>query len=438
MFTTKKILFILSFLISGFVIGHTENSDFEFHIYFKVADATLDSTFADNAENLALIDARLREIASDSTIKISAVSFNGTASPEGDHLLNKQLSIDRAATLESYIRARIDLPADCRISHYTPGVAWSQLYEMVQASDMANKKEVLSIIRNIPEVSFNKQGEMIDSRKKRLMDLRGGRPWDYMYRNFFPDLRIASSEFFTITTTAVNAESVEQPADSTMTVKPWEEPDTLPTTVVVVDNEIDYSEIIVEPVSKPFYMDFKSNMLLDILALPNIGVEFYLGKNITAGLNWTYGWWDCDHRHRYWRAYGGEINARYWFGTAAQEKPLTGHHVGVYASTFIYDFELGGKGQMGGEPGKPIWHNPSYMAGVEYGYSLPVSRHFNIDFSIGFGYLGGKYYEYNPIDDHYVWDKTKRRNWFGPTKAEVSIVWLLGNGNYNAGKGGKK
>ena len=53
---------------------------------------------------------------------------------------------------------------------------------------------------------------------------------------------------------------------------------------------------------------------------------------------------------------------------------------------------------------------------------------------IGLGYLGGEYQEYLPKDGHYVWQATKQRRWFGPTKAEVSLVWLLGRNNNNRAK----
>lgn len=78
----------------------------------------------------------------------------------------------------------------------------------------------------------------------------------------------------------------------------------------------------------------------------------------------------------------------------------------------------------------------NYGGGLEYGFSLPVARRINIDFTLGVGYLGGQYYEYTPIDGHYVWQATKQRHWFGPTKAEVSLVWLIGRGNSNRQKGG--
>lgn len=179
-------------------------------------------------------------------------------------------------------------------------------------------------------------------------------------------------------------------------------------------------------------------MLFDALAVPNIGVDFYLGKNYTIGANWMYGWWKCDRVHHYWRLYGGDINARYWFGRAANAKPLTGHHVGIYAGILTYDFEWGGTGYMGGRPGHDLWDRFLVNAGVEYGYSLPVSRRLNIDFTIGVGYLGGLVEKYTPINGQYYWESTNRHTWIGPTKVEVALVWLIGHDNVNKKKGGAK
>ncbi len=191
------------------------------------------------------------------------------------------------------------------------------------------------------------------------------------------------------------------------------------------------------PAHRNLYLAIKTNMLYDALAVPNIGAELYVGKNWSVTADWSYAWWDSNHRHRYWRVYGGNLGTRYWFGRKAAEKPLTGHHVGVSAGVLTFDFEWGGRGYMGGLPGHNLWDRCMLTAGVEYGYSLPVSRRLNIDFTIGIGYIGGKYEEYKPADEHYVWQSTRRLNWFGPTKAEISLVWLIGNGNFNR-KGGSR
>lgn len=193
---------------------------------------------------------------------------------------------------------------------------------------------------------------------------------------------------------------------------------------------------VVEPVVEeeeelpPFYMAIKNNMLYDLAAVPNLGIEFYLGKNWSIVGNWMYAWWKTDKKSWYWRTYGGDLAVRKWFGKAADSKPLTGHHLGLYGQIVTYDFETGGRGYLADR-----W---SYGGGIEYGYSLPIARRLNIDFNIGVGYLGGEVKEYLPIDGHYVWQLTKQSHWFGPTKLEVALTWLIGRGNYNKEKGGKR
>lgn len=189
---------------------------------------------------------------------------------------------------------------------------------------------------------------------------------------------------------------------------------------------------------KRLCMDLRTNMLYDIAAVPNIGAEFYLGKNFSILANWMYGWWSSNHRHRYWQIYGGDLAARWWFGSKAGAKPLTGHHLGVYGGALIFDFELGGTGYMGGKPGGTLWDRCIVNTGIEYGYSLPVSSRLNIDFSIGFGCLMGNYIKYFPFDNDYYLEKEYKMRFFGPTKAEISLVWLLGRGNSNNRKGGEK
>ena len=182
--------------------------------------------------------------------------------------------------------------------------------------------------------------------------------------------------------------------------------------------------------SRSYYMSLKTNALYDLLAIPNLGAEFYLGSNFSIAGNWHYAWWKNNKKHNYWRTYGGDLSARYWMGKKAHEKPLTGHHIGLYGQMITYDFERGGKGILADR-----W---SWATGVEYGYSIPVAKRLNLDFTIGLGYHWGEFKEYLPIDGHYVWQATKNRNYWGPTKAEISLVWLIGRGNYNVRKGGNK
>ena len=211
------------------------------------------------------------------------------------------------------------------------------------------------------------------------------------------------------------------------------------TATITVESYGESQEVTVNQVGapcKPFYMGIKTNMLYDVAAIPNIGAEFYLGANFSVVANWEYSWWKSDKKAWYWRSYGGDVALRYWMGKAAKEKPLTGHHLGLYGQMITYDVEVGGRGYIADSGfGKDKEANPNlgwnWTAGLEYGYSLPIARRLNIDFTLGVGYHWGYFMEYLPIDGHYVWQATKRRQYIGPTKLEVSLVWLIGCDNFN-------
>ena len=171
----------------------------------------------------------------------------------------------------------------------------------------------------------------------------------------------------------------------------------------------------------------RTNLLYDAALIPNLGIEVPLSSHLSAGIDAFYTWFSSDHRHRYWQSYGAYMTFRYYFKpwTLAdrQATMFTGHHLGIYGLCLTYDVEWGGRGYQASKFG--------FGGGVEYGYSMPVSRCLLLDFSLGIGFQDGEYKEYLPTDDytgHYVWQATKKRHWFGPTKAEVSLKWQIGKG----------
>lgn len=179
----------------------------------------------------------------------------------------------------------------------------------------------------------------------------------------------------------------------------------------------------------PLYFAVKSNLLYDAALIPNLGAEFYLGHNLSVAADGMFAWWSKHEKDFCYRICGAELEMRWWFGRAAQQKALQGHHIGLYGQFLTYDIMLGNRGYQ--------CDDGSYGVGVAYGYSLPIAKRLNLDFTIGLGLMSGQYKEYLPIEEHYVWQITRKINWWGPTKAEVSLVWLLGRDNLNK-KGGRR
>lgn len=125
------------------------------------------------------------------------------------------------------------------------------------------------------------------------------------------------------------------------------------------------------------------------------------------------------------------MELRRHFNVEEGQTPFSGHHIGIYASFVTYDFQFGNHTGV-------LADKFNYATGISYGYTLPLRNRLSLEFSVGVGYLWGRYEKHRPIDDHDVWQSTHRQHRFGPTRAGISLVWLLGAGNTNRKKGGSR
>lgn len=401
-------------------------------VYFRQRSSLWDAQYKDNGKNLeAFIERFSKLYNSDQMKRISKIHIVATCSPEGFYSYNSQLAARRAESMRKVLGEYIDLP-DSVIVENPVAINWDGLRKMVMADpEVPHREEVLDIIDNSPELFVNDEGKTLELRKQRLLWRFDGKAWEYMYEKFYPSLRsfnlqiVVDLENYKPAIADVN-QITGKIQQQTCTA------DLLPLPPHPICDEP-------EGESPTFRLAAKTNLLSDLALIPNVGLELHLGKGFSMEANYMHAWWHSDPYHWYWRTYGAELGFRKYFGRATKKNPLTGHHIGVYGQMLTYDFELGNMGIIGGKPLGDITDEPNYIAGLEYGYSLPVARRFNIDFSIGFGYHWGIFYEYLPIDGCYVWQTTKKRNYIGPTKAGISLVWLIGKENINeTRKGGER
>ena len=380
-------------------------------VHFHQSVFIVDTLYLIEGESLPAFVERNKERFNDPSFVLKNIQVVGAASPEGTLRFNRTLAQRRALSVAAYLRTHLSI-ADSLVQVTSIGVDWEGLEAMVvNLENMPNRDEVMHVLQH-PDYGHNE-------RLWRLKQIDRRIPYQWMYKHLFPSLRysrvIVSYEVKPLPGVPQLFFDESLSAESVL-------PDTIPLPVS--------ASAVGSASSKRFYWALKTSALYDVAAVPNIGVELYVGKGWSVNANWMYAWWSNRSKNRFWRIYGGDVEVRRWFGEQASRKPLQGHHVGIYGQGATYDFEFGGRGYLGDK-----W---AFGGGLSYGYSMPVGKRLNVDFTLGLGYLGSEYKEYLPIEGHYVWQVTKRLHWWGPTKAEVSLVWLLGGENVNRQKGGAR
>ncbi len=393
--TILSVVFLMSVLSSGDVYAQGRDSVM---VYFRLNESVIDPAYKENAKAIETIQGLLDEQL------VDFVTLQVSSSPDGPYASNARLANKRAESIRALFEDKVSRE---RIIIEVIPENWEGIIEQVQESyTLRNRKEVLEILL---DGSIDH-----DTRERRLKALSFGSAWRYFTKMYLPNLRSASVMHIL----KVVPKQYMLPRVKSFDVEAY----TASRTAI----QFTPPKIGPPPVKKEssFAFAIRSNLLYDIALVPNIGIEFHLGKGVSLGFDYNHAWWSLPQKDYFWRLYGGGITLRKYFGKASSQRALSGHHLGLHAQAFVYDFELGGRGQLS---------DLTYVGGLEYGYSLPVSRSLNIDFSVGFGYAGGEYKVYEPEDDCYVWKETRQRHYYGPTKGEISLVWIIG-----PGKGGER
>lgn len=175
-------------------------------------------------------------------------------------------------------------------------------------------------------------------------------------------------------------------------------------------------------VTKAQDVSVKTNLLYDALANVNAGAEVKLAPRWSVDVSGDFNCWTInEHKWKHWFA---QPELRYWFCDAFAK-----HFVGVHA--------IGGQYNVGNISGLPnfLGNDFSKLAheryqgwgvggGVAYGYALPLSHHWNMEFEIGLGYV---FLDYDIYECHDCGKKVgdKKHHYVGPTKAAINLVYIF-------------
>lgn len=167
----------------------------------------------------------------------------------------------------------------------------------------------------------------------------------------------------------------------------------------------------------------KTNLVYDLTSTINGGIEFGLSKkwtmDISANVNpWTF----SDNRK--WQHWLIQPEVRYWVCES-----FNGHFFGAHL--------MGGEYNIGNlKTNISFWDdkwdfkNKRYEgwfigAGVVYGYSWMLSKHWNLEAVIGLGYVYTRYDQYGCAKCGSKQEEDRSRNYMRPTKAGINLIYAF-------------
>ena len=162
------------------------------------------------------------------------------------------------------------------------------------------------------------------------------------------------------------------------------------------------------------HLAIKSNVLMDVALVPNIGLEVVTGEHSSVemsvfGSHKPYGL-DCT-------MFGLQPEYRFWFNG----RPMIREYVGLAALVTTYDIGIG----------QQVYSGDAAGLGLTGGYAFTVGKRWNLELFGGFGSLlfrQKQYYADDNYDDYFV-DEAVTANAWGykliPIKLGVTFSYIL-------------
>ena len=405
----RKLGVILSFLLCiqclpSHAYGETDSlANDRYSLYYYQDRIDLQEDYLDNALQMA----RIRRVLSASP-RIDSIAIYAYASPEGNPRGNELLAKKRAEVARDFILA--NLPNDSvllpqNIILHPMGENWDGLYKELDANyHQPNRDRVMKIMRaDIPT----------ETKKRRLKQLDNGVTYSWIIKHHMPPLRMATWVCVYVKIPEFVADTMPELNVGMQILPPPESSMLMPVDTVMR--------------KKTTILALKTNLLYDALTLLNYSIEVPFNEKFSVLWYHQFPWWgwgEADNQYCI-RFLSMGAEGRWWFkpkprpqmGKSVQRDKLMGHFVGLYAESGKWDFEWG----------RDICHQGEHWSvGLSYGYSMPLGRRLNREFSISVGYASIAYRKYEPSEDYEIlWrdpEKQGRWHYFGPTKAQVSLV----------------
>ena len=378
-------------------------------VYFRQGVDAFDPSFRDNGARCREFVERLDELQLREDSRIAKVQIYASASPEGSVALNERLARNRAKSVTAYLHEALSFQ-DSIVFVQVITEDWAGLAALAAADPaVPSKDEAMAIILDGSD----------PDRKARLMHLDGGRPWDYLYRKYFPQLR--SFRVYVYVT----------PLHPKLEAR-------IRTEVVGIPHQMEYPDL---PVSLPVYepapqwsreLTLKTNLLGWALLGENIAVEVDLCPHLSIAVPFYYsGGLDYFKETLKFRGIVLQPEVR-WYPWLSKARKNDGFFIGAHFGLGWYNFALDGDYRIQDHKG----NTPSYGGGLALGYAVQFRK--NPRWGMEFGVGGGVYkstYDmfFNEANGPY-YDQAIETVWYGIDNASLSFTYKFDLKR----KGGKK
>lgn len=168
----------------------------------------------------------------------------------------------------------------------------------------------------------------------------------------------------------------------------------------------------------------KTNLLYDITATANLGIEFKVAPKWTVDISGNLNAWTFSDNKK-WKHWALQPEARYWLCES-----FNGHFIGAHLVGGIYnmgnwntDFTF-----LGTDFSQMKDHRYEGWlvgAGIAYGYQWMLARHWSIEAEIGVGYVYTRADKYECPRCGDQLEDNKPHHYVGPTKAAINLIYVF-------------
>lgn len=391
---------------------------------YAQGSAAIDTGMGDNRKELSGLDGFIRQALNHPELYVCRIRLTGYSSIEDSCHLNEALARSRVESY--YFHLRKHYPDLCNYPNDLAWVAedWKGLSELVKASNLNEREEVLEIIRKVPG---------FDQREALLVKLNGGKPYLFLEKVILPQLRRVEMEIEYSMTPYVNPEleatvkekeKEETGKDTGATKEPEPAQETPDSVVYPPSQETGKDSSVLQPSShvEPRFA-IKTNTLLwagvqynfkHTTPVANVALEYYINKNWSIEAGSMYSYWRYNTNHAFQGISGYRIEPRFRFSLPLKREQ-TEIFLGLYGRVGDYDIRKNNN--------TTNYTGDYWDAGLSAGTTIKLVGQLAMEIGVRGGYIKTRPIKYT-MDGQYNWFEGRYKYYqVKITDLNVSVVY---------------